>query len=80
MMRYNFTFICRDSKADRNGKAPIEMTIGIGGKRANLTLPMRLKPEQLRKYNILLPNDQNKKGYSSRTAFFSSKQNYKIRV
>lgn len=69
MMRYNFTFICRDSKADRNGKAPIEMTIGIGGKRANLTLPMRLKPEQLRKYNILLPNDQNKKGYSHEPPF-----------
>lgn len=49
MMRYNFTFICRDSKADRNGKSPIEMTIGIGGKRANLTLPLRLKPEQFRK-------------------------------
>ena len=64
MMRYNFTFICRDSKADRNGKAPIEMTIGIGGK-----------------YNKNGNKDQNKKGYSSRTAFFSFKQSiYKIRI
>lgn len=40
------TFLCRKSKADRNGKAPIECSIILNKERTYLSLPMRCEPEQ----------------------------------
>lgn len=39
---WNFSFICRASKADRNGLSPIELSIVINGKRTYVTLPMKV--------------------------------------
>ena len=41
---FNFSFICRSSKVDRNGLAPIELSITIEGKRTYIALPRKCKP------------------------------------
>ena len=39
---WNFSFICRPSKQDRNGLSPIELSIVINGKRTYVALPMKV--------------------------------------
>lgn len=46
---FNINFVCRASKVAKNGKAPVEMSIVINGKRTYLTLPMKEDPKQFQK-------------------------------
>ena len=46
---FNINFVCRASKVAKNGKAPVEMSIIINGKRTYLTLPMKEDPKQFQK-------------------------------
>lgn len=46
---FNIGFVCRQSKATKSGKAPVEMTIIINGKRVCLTLPRKEDPKQFQK-------------------------------
>ena len=39
---WNYSFICRPSKADRNGLSPIELSIIIDGKRTFVQLPLKV--------------------------------------
>uniref|UniRef100_UPI003A8B0CB2 phage integrase SAM-like domain-containing protein n=1 Tax=Alistipes sp. TaxID=1872444 RepID=UPI003A8B0CB2 len=41
---FNFSFVCRKSKAGRNGLAPIELSIIINGERTYITLPQKANP------------------------------------
>ena len=41
---YNITFYCRESKKDKDGLAPIEVSIIINGKRCFIQLPRRESP------------------------------------
>ena len=46
---WNFNFICRESKADRNGLSPIELSIIIDGKRTYVALPMKINATEFKK-------------------------------
>lgn len=46
---WNFNFICRESKADRNGLSPIELSIIIDGKRTYVALPMKINANDFKK-------------------------------
>lgn len=46
---WNFSFICRASKADRNGLSPIELSIIINGKRTYVSLPMKVSSSDFTK-------------------------------
>ena len=46
---FNVNFVCRPSKVTKSGKAPVEMSIIINGKRVYLQLPRKEDPEQFRK-------------------------------
>lgn len=46
---FNIGFVCRQSKVTKAGKAPVEMSIIINGKRTYLTLPMKEDPKQFQK-------------------------------
>lgn len=46
---FNINFVCRASKVAKNGKAPVEMSIIINGKRTYLTLPMKEDPKTFQK-------------------------------
>lgn len=46
---FNIGFVCRQSKATKSGKAPVEMSIVINGKRTYLTLPMKEDPKSFQK-------------------------------
>lgn len=46
---WNFSFICRASKADRNGLSPIELSIIINGKRTYVSLPMKVSSSEFTK-------------------------------
>ena len=39
---WNFSFVCRASKADRNGLSPIELVINIDAQRTYVTLPLKV--------------------------------------
>ena len=43
---WNFSFRVRKQKIDRNGLAPIELTININRKRSTLQLPMKIQPSE----------------------------------
>lgn len=43
-------FYCRQSKKGRNGEAPIELGINVGGDRFFVNLPVRCKPKHLNKH------------------------------
>ena len=45
----NISFYCRESKADRNGLAPIEVCIIIDGKRTFLATEMKVAPKEFKK-------------------------------
>ena len=42
----NFSFLCRASKADRNGFSPVELSIVINGERTYLRLPMKCAADE----------------------------------
>lgn len=46
---YDFSFICRLSKQDRNGLSPIELSIIINGKRTYVSLPLKSKADDFKK-------------------------------
>lgn len=46
---FSVGFVCRPSKCDRKGLAPIEMTISLMGSRMILSLPNKVSPEEFRK-------------------------------
>lgn len=46
---YNISFYCRESKADKFGLSPIEISIVINGKRCFIQLPRRENPEIFKK-------------------------------
>lgn len=46
---FNINFVCRASKVAKNGKAPVEMSIVINGKRTYLALPMKEDPKQFQR-------------------------------
>lgn len=46
---FNITFVCRPSKVAKTGKAPVEMSIIINGKRTYLVLPVKEDPKQFQK-------------------------------
>ena len=43
---YNITFYCRKSKTDRQGLAPIEVSIIINGQRRFINCPLKCSPEE----------------------------------
>ena len=45
----SITFYCRQSKVDRNGNAPIEVSVTLAGERIISTLPRRCKPKDFRR-------------------------------
>ena len=46
---FNIGFVCRKSKVSKSGKAPVEMSIIINGKRTYLVLPRKEDPEIFQK-------------------------------
>lgn len=46
---FNITFYCRESKANREGLSPLEMSININGDRLFLNLPTKYKPNEFNK-------------------------------
>lgn len=54
---YNFNFICRESKQNRHGLAPIELSIIINSKRTYVTLPYKCNAEEFRKKMISKRNN-----------------------
>lgn len=46
---FNINFVCRQSKVTKAGKAPVEMSIIINGKRVYLTLPRKESPKDFQK-------------------------------
>lgn len=46
---FNINFVCRTSKVAKNGKAPVEMSIIINGKRTCLTLLRKEDPKEFNK-------------------------------
>ena len=46
---FNIGFVCRQSKVTKSGKAPVEMSIIINGKRTYLTLPIKEDPKMFQK-------------------------------
>jgi len=45
----SITFYCRPSKVDKNGNAPIEVAVTLGGERIISTLPRRCNPKAFRR-------------------------------
>ena len=46
---YDFSFICRASKSDRNNQSPIELSIIINGKRTYVALPLKVNADEFKK-------------------------------
>ena len=46
---YDFSFICRNSKQDKQGLSPIELSIVIDGKRTYVSLPLKCSSIEFKK-------------------------------
>lgn len=46
---HNFSFICRPSKADRNGQSPIELSIIINKERVYIALPLKVNADEFKR-------------------------------
>lgn len=46
---FNVSFVCRSSKVQKSGKAPVEMSIIINGQRTYLSLPRKEDPKEFKK-------------------------------
>lgn len=55
---YDFSFICRNSKQDRNGLSPIELSIIINGKRTYVALPLKCNAIDFKKKMISKRNNE----------------------
>ena len=55
---YNFSFICRASKIDKKGFAPIELSIIINGTRTYVILPMKYEPTLFNKMMTSKKNNE----------------------
>ena len=53
---YNFSFICRASKIDKKGFAPIELSIITNGTRTYVILPIKFEPTL---YNKMMASKKN---------------------
>ena len=64
---FNLTFVCRKSKTNRNGLAPVEVSIIINGERTYLSLPRKEKPDE---FQLLMNSYKNNelKDYLSEVA------------
>lgn len=55
---FNISFYCRNCRVNRDGTAPVEMSIVIAGRRCLLSLPRKEKPSDfLRQVNAKKDND-----------------------
>lgn len=55
---FNISFYCRECRVNRDGTAPVEMSIVIAGQRCLISLPRKEKPaEFLRQLNAKKDND-----------------------
>lgn len=61
---FNIAFICRKSKTNRNGLAPVEVSIVVNGERTYLALPRREKPDDFQAL-ITSPTENELKDYLS---------------
>ncbi len=57
---YSLSFYCRDSKAGKNGLAPIELSIVINGKRVFINMPRKEYPSEFKKAITSKRNNQIK--------------------
>lgn len=64
---FNISFYCRESKKNREGLSPLEMSININGERLFINLPSRFKPSEF--------NKKRKPSYIQETI-----DNYRIKV
>ena len=55
---YDFNFICRPSKADKNGLSPIELSIIINSKRTYVSLPLKVNADEFRKKMVSRRNNE----------------------
>ena len=63
---FNINFICRQSKVGKLGKAPIEMSIIINGRRTYISLPRKEDPKEFHKL-ITAKRANNLKDYLEQT-------------
>ncbi len=59
---FDISFYCRESKANREGLAPVEMSIIINGERCIITLPRKEKPGEFKR-NLHSKRDNDTKDY-----------------
>lgn len=57
---FNIGFVCRPSKAQKSGLAPVEMTIVINGARTYLSLPRKEAPATFKKLSTSKKNNELK--------------------
>ena len=57
---YCLSFYCRNSKTDRNGLSPVELSIIINGKRTFINLPRKEYPEAFKKAVVSKRNNSIK--------------------
>ena len=55
---YDFSFLCRPSKADRNNLSPIELSIIINSKRTYVALPMKFNADEFKKKMVSKRNNE----------------------
>lgn len=49
MNSFDISFYCRNAKSDRNGFAPVQVSLIINGERAFINLPRKERPEEFKK-------------------------------
>lgn len=57
---FNIGFVCRQSKVQKSGLAPVEMTIVINGARTYLSLPRKEAPATFKKLSTSKKNNELK--------------------
>lgn len=55
---YDFSFLCRSSKADRNGLSPVELSIIINGKRTYVALGLKYSADKFKKMIVSKKNNE----------------------
>ena len=63
---FNINFFCRQSKVGKLGKAPVEMSIIINGRRTYISLPRKEDPKEFHKL-ITAKRANNLKDYLEQT-------------
>jgi hypothetical protein len=70
---FNINFICRQSKVGKLGKAPVEISIIINGRRTFISLPRKEDPKDFQKL-IAAKRANNLKDYLERFTRLSGKR------